>query len=156
MKAKSLLREFRDFASRGSVIDLAVGVMIGGAFGKIVSSFVDDILMPPLSLLTGQVDFSNQFVNLKGNYATLAEAKRAGAATLNYGIFINNLVNFLIVAFAIFLMVRQLNALKKIGQKGEHKESAVATKSCPFCISDIPRKATRCPACTSELTEAIA
>jgi large conductance mechanosensitive channel len=113
-KEKTMLKEFREFAMKGNVIDLAVGVVIGGAFGKIVGSLVDDLIMPPLGLLLGKVDFANLFINLSGQeYATLAEAKKAGAATLNYGVFINTIVNFLIVAFAIFFVVRAMNRIKK-------------------------------------------
>jgi large conductance mechanosensitive channel len=144
-------KEFREFAMRGSVLDLAVAVMIGAAFGKIVSSFVDDILMPPLGLLLGQVDFSNLFINLSGqSYATLAEAEQAGAATLNYGLFLNTVVNFLIVALAIFLLVKQVNRLKREPEK----PAEPTTKDCRYCLSSIPLQATRCPHCTSELKAA--
>ncbi len=147
---RHFFREFRAFAARGNVIDMAVGVVIGAAFGKIVSSFVDDILMPPLGLIAGKVDFSNLYVNLSGKeYDTLAQAKAAGAATLNYGLFINQVINFLIVAFAIFLMLRQINKLKSAP-----KEESPSTKSCPFCVSTIPLQATRCPNCTSQLETA--
>jgi large conductance mechanosensitive channel len=143
-----MLQEFREFAMRGNVVDLAVGVIIGAAFGKIVSSFVNDILMPPLGLLLGRVDFSNIFINLSGtHYNSLAEAKAAGAATLNIGVFINNVLDFLIVAFAIFLLVRQINRPKRT------KEAAPTTKECPYCLSTIPLKATRCASCTSQLAE---
>jgi large conductance mechanosensitive channel len=141
-------KEFRDFAMRGNVVDLAVGVIIGAAFGKIVSSLVADILMPPLGILLGKVDFSNLFVSLSGQpYGSLAEAKAAGAATLNYGVFINNIIDFLIVAFAVFLLVRQVNRFAR------HPEPAAAptTKDCPYCFSKIALKATRCPQCTSEI-----
>lgn len=141
-------KEFRDFAMRGNVIDLAVGIIIGAAFGKIVTSLVNDILMPPIGILLGKVDFSNLFINLSGKpFASLAEAKAAGAATINYGLFINNIIDFAIVAFAVFLLVRQVNRLTK-------KPEAVAaptTKECPYCASTIALKATRCPNCTSEL-----
>jgi large conductance mechanosensitive channel len=141
-------KEFREFVARGNVMDLAVGVVIGAAFGKIVTSFVNDILMPPLGLLLGRVDFSNIFINLSGtHYNSLAEAKAAGAATLNIGVFINNVLDFLIVAFAIFLLVRQINRLKRT------KEAAPTTKECPYCLSTIPLKATRCASCTSQLAE---
>jgi len=139
-------REFRDFAMRGNVIDLAVGIIIGAAFGKIVSSLVNDILMPPIGVLLGKVDFSNLFLSLTGqHYASLAEAKAAGAATLNYGMFINNIIDFLIVAFAVFLLVQQVNRLAR------KPEAAPMTKECPYCLSKIPLKATRCPQCTSQL-----
>lgn len=141
-------KEFRDFAMRGNVVDLAIGIIIGAAFGKIVTSFVNDILMPPIGILLGKVDFSNLFINLSGTpYNSLAEAKAAGAATINYGLFVNNIIDFVIVAFAVFLLVRQVNRLTK------KPEAAVAptTKECPYCASMIALKATRCPHCTSEL-----
>lgn len=141
-------KEFRDFAMRGNVVDLAIGIIIGAAFGKIVTSFVNDILMPPIGILLGKVDFSNLFINLSGTpYNSLAEAKAAGAATINYGLFVNNIIDFVIVAFAVFLLVRQVNRLTK------KPEAAVAptTKECPYCASTIALKATRCPHCTSEL-----
>jgi large conductance mechanosensitive channel len=146
----SLLKEFREFASRGNVLDMAVGVILGTAFGKIVTSFVEDVFMPPLSLLTGKVDFANRFISLSGEYDSLAAAKAAGAVTINYGMFMNNVLSFLIIAFSIFLMVRQINALKRLGAK-EAKQEEPVTKECPFCFSSISRKATRCPSCTSEL-----
>ena len=142
-------KEFREFAMRGNVVDLAVGIIIGAAFGKIVSSFVADILMPPIGVLMGNVDFSNLFVSLsRQSYATLAEAKTAGAATLNYGLFINTVIDFLIVAFAVFMLVRQVN---RFGKKPEPAAAAPTTKECPFCIAQIPLRATRCPQCTSDL-----
>jgi large conductance mechanosensitive channel len=142
-----MLKEFREFAMRGNVIDLAIGIIIGAAFGKIVTSFVNDILMPPLGLLLGRVDFSSLFLNLSGTpYASLAEAKAAGAATINYGIFINTLLDFVIVAFAIFLLVKQVNRLKRPEAPG-----APTTKDCPYCSTAIPLKATRCPHCTSQI-----
>lgn len=141
-----MLEEFKKFALRGSVVDLAVGVVIGGAFGKIVTSLVNDVIMPPLGLLLGKMDFSNLYINLSGTtYTSLSEAKKAGAATINYGIFINNILDFLIIALAIFLVIRQVNKMFKI------KEAPVETKECPHCTSKIPVKATRCPFCTSEL-----
>lgn len=140
-------REFKEFAMRGNAIDMAVGIIIGAAFGKIISSFVNDILMPPIGLLLGGVDFSDFFINLSGGqYATLAEAQAAGAVTINYGLFINTVLDFLIVAFVIFLFVRQINRLKKEAPPPEPN-----TKECPYCFSTIPLKATRCPHCTSEL-----
>jgi large conductance mechanosensitive channel len=144
-----MLKEFRDFAMRGNVVDLAVGVIIGAAFGKIVTSFVSDILMPPLGLLLGRVDFSGLFINLSAtHYNTLAEAKAAGAATLNIGLFINAVIDFMIVAFAIFLLVKQIN---RFAPKPPAPAAAPATKDCPYCVTAIPLKATRCPSCTSQL-----
>jgi len=144
-------KEFRDFAIRGNVIDLAIGIVIGAAFGKIVTSFVSDVLMPPLGLLLGRVDFSNLFINLSSqHYQTLAEAKQAGAATLNYGLFINTIIDFVIVAFAIFLLVQQVNRLTRRAKAVE----APTTKPCPYCATEIPLPATRCPHCTSQLDAA--
>lgn len=141
-------KEFRDFAMRGSVVDLAIGIVIGAAFGRVVSSFVNDILMPPLGLLLGNVDFSSLFINLSGKaYGSVAEAKAAGAATINYGIFINSIIDFIIVAFAIFIVVKQMNRLTAKPAPA----AAPTTKECPYCVTTIPIKATRCPACTSEL-----
>jgi large conductance mechanosensitive channel len=138
---------------RGSVVDLAVGIIIGAAFGKIVTSFVNDVLMPPIGLLLGQVDFSNLFLNLSGNhYPSVAAAKEAGAPTLNYGLFINNVLDFVIVAFAVFLLVRAINRLKS--KQPEAPPEAPTTKDCPFCLSTIPLKATRCPNCTSNIASA--
>jgi len=143
-----MLKEFRDFAMRGNVLDMAVGIIIGAAFGKIVSSFVADIMMPPLGLALGKVDFSNLFLALNGeSYASLAAARAAGAPTLNVGLFLNTVIDFLIVAFAIFLLIRQVNRFTK---KPEPAASPT-TKECPYCISAVPLKATRCPHCTSEL-----
>ncbi|MGH7014005.1 MAG: large-conductance mechanosensitive channel protein MscL [Stellaceae bacterium] len=144
-----MLKEFRDFAMRGNVIDLAVGFIMGAAFGKIVTSLVNDILMPPIGLLLGKVDFSGLFVNLTSqHFDTIAQAKAAGAATLNYGVFINTLINFIIVAFAVFLLVRQVN---RMTAKFAPPPTAPATKECPYCISTIALKATRCPHCTATL-----
>jgi large conductance mechanosensitive channel len=144
-----MFREFREFAMRGNVVDLAVGIIIGAAFGKIVTSLVNDILMPPIGRLLGRVDFSNLFINLSGqSYTSLAEAKTAGAPTLNYGIFLNTVIDFLIVAFAIFLLVRFINRLSR------QPEAAPTTRECPFCLSVIPLRATRCPHCTSALQAA--
>jgi large conductance mechanosensitive channel len=132
---------------RGNVVDLAVGVIIGAAFGKIVTSFVEDVLMPPIGLAVGRVDFSNLFINLSGKeYPSVAAAKAAGAATLNYGIFFNNILNFLIIAFAIFLLIKQVNRLHK-----PEPAAAPATKDCPYCLSAVPLKAAKCAHCTSEL-----
>ncbi|MFZ0581785.1 MAG: large-conductance mechanosensitive channel protein MscL [Candidatus Acidiferrales bacterium] len=140
-----MLKEFKEFAMKGNVMDLAVGFILGAAFGKIVSSLVSDIIMPPIGLILGKVDFSSLFLNLSGkSYASLAEAKAAGAATLNYGVFLNNVVDFLIVAFAVFLLVRIVNRWNKPAPV-----AAPATKDCPYCVSKIPLKATRCPNCTS-------
>jgi large conductance mechanosensitive channel len=143
-----MLKEFKEFALRGNVVDLAIGVIIGSAFGKIVTSLVSDVIMPPIGLLLGKVDFSNLFINLSGgDYATLAEAQEAGAVTINYGAFLNTIIDFLIVAFIIFLLIRQMNKL----QKKEEKPAEPTTKECPYCFTAIPIKAKRCPACTSEL-----
>ncbi len=148
---KKLLSEFRQFASRGNVIDLAVGVIIGGAFGKIVSSLVNDVIMPPFGVIMGKVDFRDLYVNLSGGeYPTLEAAKAAGAATLNYGAFINTIIEFLIVAFALFMLINQINRLQKLGKKEEEKKDPTE-KDCPFCCTHISIKATRCPHCTSEL-----
>ena len=144
----SMAKEFREFASRGNVIDLAVGVIIGAAFSKIVTSLVSDIVMPPIGKVIGGVDFKNLFVALDGQrYASLADAQKVGAATINYGVFMNTVVEFLIVAFVIFLMVQQINRMKT----PEPAPPAEDRRDCPFCISRIPTTATRCPHCTSEL-----
>jgi large conductance mechanosensitive channel len=148
-----MLKEFKEFAMRGNVVDMAVGIVIGAAFGAIVSSLVADVIMPPIGLLLGKVDFSNLFVVLKagttpGPFETLAAAKQAGAVTLNIGLFINTIISFLIIAFAVFLVVKQVNKLKK---KAEAPAAAPTTKECPYCFSSIPLKATRCPFCTSTL-----
>lgn len=141
------VKEFKEFAMKGNVIDMAVGIIIGAAFGKIVSSLVNDIIMPPLGLIIGGMDFSDFFITLSGgHYDTLAQAKAAGASTLNYGIFVNNIVDFTIVSFAIFVLITQVNRLKR---KEIPKEPAV--KDCPYCISSISVNATRCPNCTSEI-----
>ena len=143
-----MLNEFKKFAMRGNVIDLAIGVIIGSAFGKIVTSFVNDILMPPFGLLLGKVDFSNLYISLSGgHYDSLAQAQEAGAATLNYGLFLNTVIDFVIIAFVIFLLVKQINQLEKPAEA----PSLATTKECPYCYSSIPLKATRCPACTSNL-----
>ncbi|MEO2216125.1 large conductance mechanosensitive channel protein MscL [Chromobacterium vaccinii] len=151
----SVLKEFKEFAVKGNVIDLAVGVVIGGAFGSIVKSLVDDVIMPPIGLLIGNVDFSNLFFVLKdgakqaGPYVSVAAAKQAGATTLNLGLFINSLVSFTIVAFAIFMLVKAINRLKR--EEATPAPAAPATKECRYCLSAIPEKATRCPCCTSQL-----
>ena len=144
-----MLKEFKAFAMRGNVIDLAVGVIIGAAFGKIITSFVNDILMPPIGLLLGKVDLANRYVSLNGQkYANLVAAQEAGAPTLNYGLFIKNIFDFLLVAFVIFLMIRAINRLSR----KEEKPVEVTTRDCPFCQTSISVKATRCPNCTSEVT----
>jgi large conductance mechanosensitive channel len=148
-----MLKEFKEFAMRGNVVDMAVGIIIGAAFGTIVKSVVDDVIMPPIGLLLGNVDFSNLFITLKqgaaaGPYATLELAKKAGAVTLNYGAFFNTIVSFLIVAFSVFLLVKGMNKLKR--QQIE-APAAPTTKECPHCLSTIPIKATKCAHCTSSL-----
>ncbi len=144
-----MLKEFKDFIMRGNVLDLAVGIIIGAAFTAIVTSFVNDVLMPPVGLLLGGVDFTNLFIALDGSdYASLAAAQEAGAATLNYGLFINALINFLIVAFVIFMVVRAANSMQK---PEEAPEEAPTVKDCPFCKTSIPLDASRCPNCTSQL-----
>ncbi|MGB8958903.1 MAG: large-conductance mechanosensitive channel protein MscL [Candidatus Aminicenantales bacterium] len=145
-----MFKEFKEFAMRGSVLDMAVGIIIGVAFGAIISSLVADVLMPPIGLLLGKVDFSNLYILLTagqtpGPYASLAAAQQAGAVTLNYGIFINRIIGFLIVAFALFLVIRAMNRMKK------KTEAVPTTKDCPFCATAIPLAAVRCPHCTSEL-----
>jgi large conductance mechanosensitive channel len=146
-----MFKEFKEFVMRGNVLDLAIGVIIGAAFGKIVTSFTNEILMPPIGMLLGKMDFSNLFLALNGqSYPNLKAAKDAGAPTINYGNFINTLIDFLIVAFVIFLLVRAINRMQR------HPEKAVETRECPFCLSVIPIKATRCPSCTSEVGRASA
>jgi large conductance mechanosensitive channel len=141
------VNEFKEFAMKGSVIDMAVGIIIGAAFSKIVTSLVNDIIMPPLGLLVGKMDFSNHFINLSGgDFGTIAAAKAAGASTLNYGLFVNNVVDFLIVSLAIFILISQINRLRR---KGTPK--APTTKECQFCASSISIKAKKCPNCTSEM-----
>ena len=148
-----MLQEFKKFALQGNVLDMAIGIIIGAAFGKIVSSLVADVLMPPIGLLVGKIDFSSLFLNLSGqDYATLAAAKAAGAPTINYGMFLNNVFDFLIVAFVIFLLVKQINRLKT----KEAPAAAPTTRDCPRCLSSIPLKATRCAFCTSDLQPAAA
>jgi large conductance mechanosensitive channel len=144
-----MLKEFKDFAMRGNVVDLAVGIIIGAAFNQVVNSLVNDIIMPPIGLVLGRVDFTNLFISLTGQqYDSLAAAQAAGAATFNYGLFINTLINFVIVAFAIFLLVRGMNRLQGQAEKAPAEPT---TKDCPYCFTAIPVKATRCPHCTSEL-----
>lgn len=143
----SMMKEFKEFALRGSVIDLAIGLVLGVAFGAIVTSFVEDILMPPLGLLMGGVNFTDLFITLKGGeFNTLAEAKAAGAVTINYGLFLNSVITFLLVAFAVFLVVKQVNRMRN-----EPKPPTDTSRDCPFCLSTIPKKARRCPQCTSEI-----
>jgi len=149
MKIMKIAEEFKAFVMRGNVIDMAVGVIIGGAFGKIVASMVSDVIMPPIGLLLGKVDFSNLYINMSGKtFASLAEAQKAGAPTLNYGLFLNNVINFLIVAFVIFIMIKQINRLQKPAKPGS--PAAPTTKECPFCCSTVAIKAVRCPNCTSQ------
>ncbi len=150
-KSKGLAGEFREFIMRGNVMDMAVGVIIGGAFQKIISSLVDDIIMPLISILTGGIDFNNKFVVLDGgSYATLEAAKEAGAATLNYGTFITVVINFILMALVIFFLVKTMNNISNKFAK-EEAEAPATTKICPHCKSEINIEATRCPHCTSEL-----
>jgi large conductance mechanosensitive channel len=145
-----MFKEFKEFAMKGNVMDLAVGVIIGAAFGKIVSSLINDVIMPVIGLLLGKVDFSSLFVSLSGGaYPTLIEAKKAGAPTLNYGLFVNALIDFLIIALVIFMMVKWVNKLRRPAPVAA--AAAPTTKECPFCFTMIPVKAVRCPACTSQL-----
>jgi large conductance mechanosensitive channel len=151
MKEDKMIKEFKEFAMKGNVMDMAVGIIIGAAFGLIIASLVNDILMPPIGLLLGNVDFSNIFAVLKegkvpGPYPSVAAAKAAGAVTMNFGLFINTIINFIIVAFAIFLLIRNINRLKRPAPA-----AAATTKDCSFCYTAIPIKAVRCPNCTSEL-----
>jgi large conductance mechanosensitive channel len=142
-----MVKDFKDFIMRGNILDMAVGIIIGAAFGTVVKSLVDDIIMPPIGLLLGGVDFANLFITLgPGDYATLTEARDAGAATINYGLFINNLIAFLIVAFAVFLVVRAVNRMQK--EEEEAAPAAPTTKTCPECLSEIPIEAHRCAFCT--------
>jgi large conductance mechanosensitive channel len=148
-----MVKDFKEFVMRGSVVDMAVGIIIGAAFGAVIKSLVADVIMPPIGLLLGNVDFSNLFVTLKagkvaGPYVSLAAAQAAGAVTLNLGLFINTIVSFVIVAFAVFLLVRGVNQLR---QEQEGPPAVPTTKECPYCLSEIPLKASRCPHCTSEL-----
>ncbi|HNX01888.1 MAG TPA: large-conductance mechanosensitive channel protein MscL [Candidatus Cloacimonadota bacterium] len=150
-----MFKEFKEFALKGNVLDMAVGIIIGVAFGAIIKSLVDDVIMPPIGLLLGKVDFSNLFLVIKagaiaGPFATLAEAQKAGAVTINYGLFVNTVINFLIVAFALFIVIKNMNALKRKMEKPA-EVAAPDTKECPFCHTTISIKATRCPNCTSEL-----
>ena len=145
-----MFKEFKEFAMKGNVLDLAIGIIIGGAFGKIVSSFVSDIMMPPLGLLLGKVDFANLYINLSStDYPSLAEAKKAGAPTINYGVFLNTAIDFILVAFAVFLLVKVVNKMKRA--EAPVAAAAPSTKSCPQCASVIPLAAKKCPFCTSVL-----
>ena len=151
-----MLKDFKEFAMRGNVVDMAVGIIIGAAFGTIVKSLVADVIMPPIGLLLGNVDFSNLFIVLKegatsGPFATIAEAQKAGAVTINYGVFINTIISFIIVAFAVFLVIRAINKLKR---EEEAPPEEPTTKECPHCLSTIAIMATRCAYCTSELEAA--
>ncbi len=144
-----MLDEFKKFAMRGNVVDMAVGIVIGAAFGKIVSSLVKDVIMPPIGLLMGNVDFSSLFINLSDTeYESLKAAQEAGAATINYGLFINTVLDFIIIAFAIFMVIKALNKAKK---KEEAPPAAATTKSCPECLSQVPIAAKRCAHCTSAI-----
>jgi len=143
-----MLKEFKEFAVKGNMVDMAVGIIIGAAFGKIISSMVSDIMMPPLGKMLGGVDFSNLFINLSdGDFSSLAAAKAAGAATINYGVFLNQLSDFIIVAFVLFLVVKGMNRIKR-----EEAPAPVTTKDCPYCFMSINLQAKRCPHCTSEIT----
>jgi large conductance mechanosensitive channel len=155
MEEEIMFKEFKEFAMRGNVVDMAVGIIIGGAFGTIVQSLVADVLMPPIGMLLGGVDFSNFFLTLKegtaaGPYASLAAAQEAGAVVISYGVFVNAVISFLIVAFAVFLLIRGINRLQR---EQEAPPPEPTTRECPFCISAIPIQATRCPHCTSELAK---
>lgn len=146
-----MLKEFKEFAVKGNVVDMAVGIIIGGAFGTIVQSMVADVMMPPIGLLLGGVDFSNLFLVLKGGqegvqYTSVAQAQATGAVTINYGIFMNKVISFLIVAFAVFLLIKGINRLRR------NQPASPTTRECPYCLSSIALKATRCPHCTSEIT----
>lgn len=144
-----MLKEFREFAMRGNLLDMAIGIVIGAAFGRIISSLVSDVIMPPIGVALGGFDVANLFVTLKGGpFPTVAAAKAAGAPTINYGIFINTIIDFVIVAFVIFLLIRRINRMRR------QPETAPTTKSCPYCVSTIPLNAVRCPNCTSDLKAA--
>ena len=148
-----MFKEFREFAMRGNVVDMAVGIIIGGAFGTIVMSLVNDVLMPPIGLILGGVDFTDLFLTLKegaspGPYATLASAQEAGAVTVAYGLFLNSVVSFLIIALSVFFLIKGVNAMKRREEESPLEPTA---KDCPYCLSSVPIKATRCPFCTSEL-----
>ena len=155
---KTLIKEFREFALKGNVVDMAVGIIIGGAFSTIVRSLVDDVIMPPVGILLGNVDFQDLFIVLRqgnealGPYPTIAAAQEAGAVTLNYGVFINNVISFLILAGTIFMVIRLMNQVRKQNE-AETPTEEPDSKDCPFCLSAIPLKATRCPQCTSMLED---
>ena len=150
-----MLKEFKEFAMKGNVLDMAIGIIIGAAFGTIVKSLVSDVIMPPIGLLLGNVDFSSFYIILKegakvaGPYASLADAQAAGAVTLNYGVFINPVISFLIIAFSVFMVVKSINKMKR--KEEEIPPAAPTTKSCPYCYTVISIQATKCPACTSEI-----
>ena len=151
----SMIKEFKEFAVKGNVVDMAVGIIIGGAFGTIVKSLVADVIMPPIGMMMGNVDFSQLFIVLSsgtgsGSYATVAEAQAAGAVTINYGIFFNNVISFIIVAFAVFMLIKSINKLKREEEAAPPEEPT--TRDCPYCFTTISLKATRCPQCTSELS----
>ena len=152
-RAKRWADEFKTFAIKGNVIDMAVGIIIGAAFGKVVNSVVTDIIMPPMGWIMGKVDFTNLYISLSGknDYPTLAAAQAAGETTINYGLFINTIINFIIVAFAVFLLIKFINKLRAAVEKKEETEEVATTKECPRCFSTININATRCPNCTSEL-----
>ena len=144
-------KEFKEFAMRGSVIDLAIGIIIGVAFGAIISSFVKDIIMPPIGLLLGKINFADLYINLTStSYPSLKAAQDAGAATINYGLFINTVINFLLIALVLFFVIKGMNSMKKPAPV-----AAPTTKECPYCLTAVPKKATRCPACTSELKQSL-
>jgi len=144
-----MLKEFKKFAMRGNVVDMAIGVIIGGAFGKIITSLINDVIMPPIGMLLGQVNFADLFLDLSGKgYPSLAAAQEAGAATINYGLFLNTILDFIVVALVIFLLVRQINRMQK---QEKTPPATPTTKKCPYCFTEIPVAATRCPHCTSEL-----
>jgi large conductance mechanosensitive channel len=146
-----MLKEFRDFAARGNVVDLAVGVIIGASFGKVVTSLVNDVIMPPIGLIIGRVDFKSLFISLNGqSYASLAEAQKAGAPTINYGVFLNTILEFLIVAFVVFLIVKQVNRLRPAPAPAD------PPKTCPYCASSIAAAARKCPFCTTDLARTTA
>lgn len=150
-----MVKEFKEFAVKGNVLDMAVGIIIGAAFGKIVNSLVEDVIMPPVGLLLGKVDFSSLFISLNGKpYESIAAAKQAGAPTLNYGLFLNNILSFLIVALAVFLLVKAVNRLRRLGEAEAVAQEVATEKACPFCCAMIPLAATRCGHCTSQLPSA--
>jgi large conductance mechanosensitive channel len=145
-----MFKEFKEFAMRGNVLDMAVGIIIGAAFGRIITSLVNDVIMPPIGLLLGRVDFSSLFINLSGTpYASLADARKAGAAVIGYGAFLNTILDFVVVAFVIFLLIRQVKKMKK-----QPAPASATTRECPYCLSVIPLKATRCGHCTAQLPPA--